>query len=124
MFDYDVPEINDFRPLYEAGGTQAVLVTSKTIPITFIGAVADVESDFSVTISPNPAVEGFTTIKWSHISPDAIFEVYDAAGSRVKAGTMRESSGEMSLELPRAKGIYLVKVHHDAGVEVMRVARP
>ena len=124
MFDYDVAAINDFQPLYEAGGTQAVLVTSKTIPISFIGAVEDVESDFSITISPNPAIDGFTTLKWWRISPDAVFEVYDAAGARIKSGTLRDSSGEMRLELPETKGIYLIKVHHNAGVEVMRIARP
>ena len=124
MFDYDVAAINDFQPLYEAGGTQAVLVTSKTIPISFIGAVEDVESDFSIAISPNPSIDGITTLKWSRISPDAVFEVYDAAGARIKSGTLRDSSGEMRLELPETKGIYLIQVHHNAGVEVMRIARP
>jgi hypothetical protein len=126
MFDYEDDAISEFQSLYEAQGSAAVLVGSVTDQvINLIDDVVEEQTHVAeVSISPNPAVDGFTTLSWKNISDDAIFELYDSAGARVEAGKLSSSTGSMQLELPSARGIYLVKVHHAGGIETKRVARP
>jgi hypothetical protein len=122
MFDYDESSINEFQELYESQGSTAVLVAS--LNGQWIGLIDGVPEELvstEISISPNPAIDGFTTLKWQNLPQGAIYEVYNSAGARVEAGPLSEATGAQQIELPNAKGLYIVKVHYEGGVKALKV---
>ena len=103
-----------FFKRYEEGSSRAVLEDDD---------IEVIDSQQSVNIFPNPIYNGFATLNWHRLGDQSVFEVYNSAGSRINAGSLVGHSGSMELELPKASGMYLVKIHHDGGVITKRIAR-
>jgi len=123
MFDYESPEIELFQGLFEEHGSEPVLIASKNSVINLTDDVEEVENQISINIFPNPTYNGFSTLKWNSLGDQSVFEIYNSSGSRVNAGTLFGHSGSLEIELPKASGMYLVKIHHNGGVLTKRVAR-
>ena len=123
MFDYESPEIELFQGLFEEHGSEPVLIASKNSVINLTDGVGEVENQHIVNIFPNPTHNGFATLNWNSLGDHSVFEIYNSSGSRVNAGSLVGHSGSLELELPKASGMYLVKIHHDAGVLTKRLAR-
>lgn len=123
MFDYDTPEIELFQSLYDEHGAAPILIASDSADLFLVNAVENVELKPVAAIYPNPSFNGFTTLNWSGLQGQKIYEIFNSAGSRVDAGSLVGNSGSVELELPLASGMYLVKIHHADGVITRRVAR-
>ena len=76
-----------------------------------------------MSIYPNPSFNDFTTLSWRGLSGNNVYEIYNSAGARMKAGSLRGRSGSVELKLPVSSGMYLIKIHHDDGVITKRVAK-
>ena len=123
MFDYESPEIELFQGLFEEHGSEPVLIASKNSVINLTDGLEEVENLNSINIFPNPTINGLSTLNWNSLGDQSVFEIYNSSGSRVNAGTLVGHSGSLELELPKASGMYLVKIHHNGGVLTKRVAR-
>ena len=123
LFDYESPEIDSFREMYEANGAQPILIQHLEVDVAFESGVDSIDNDSFVSIYPNPSFNGFTTLNWSGLDANSVYEVYNSAGARVGAGALKLPTGSVELQLPQASGMYLVKIHHKGGVITKRVAR-
>ena len=123
MFEFDSPEIESFQSLYEEHGAAPILIASHSEIINLIDDIEVVENEHFVNIYPNPTPAESTTLDWKGLSDNNVFELYNSAGSRIKAGNLRGRSGSVELELPYAKGIYLIKIHYEGGEITKRVAK-
>jgi len=126
MFDYNyLQPVADFQVLFEEHGSAAVLVASATDYLAGNTSVSDVPfEDVSVSIGPNPSSDGVTILSWSGM-PDAKagYEVFDARGNLVKLGSLEGVSGKKTLQLPMAKGTYIIHVNYNGGTKSLRAVR-
>ncbi len=126
MFDYNyLQPVADFQVLFEEHGSAAVLVASATDYLAGNTSVSDVSfEDVSVSIGPNPSSDGVTILSWSGM-PDAKagYEVFDARGNLVKLGSLEGVSGKKTLQLPMAKGTYIIHVNYNGGTKSLRAVR-
>jgi len=126
MFDYNyLQPVADFQVLFEEHGSAAVLVASATDYLAGNTSVSDVSfEDVSVSIGPNPSSDGVTILSWSGM-PDAKagYEVFDARGNLVKLGSLEGVSGKKTLQLPMAKGTYIIHVIYNGGTKSLRAVR-
>ena len=123
MFDFESLEIESFQSLYEEHGAAPILIASHSEIINLIDNVEIIENEPLVNVYPNPIHTGSTTLAWRGLSDNNVFEIYNSAGARIKAGNLRGRSGSVELELPYAKGIYLIKIHYEGGEITKRVAK-
>jgi len=65
----------------------------------------------TATVYPNPTSDGRVEVRLEGpgIADYAVWEVYDAAGTRVRAGAV-PAQGRWTLTLPQIPGAYLLKV--------------
>ena len=126
MFDYNSEQpVADFQVLFEEHGSAAVLVASATYYLAGNTSVSDVSfEDVSVSIGPNPSTDGVTILSWSGM-PDAKagYEVFDARGNLVKLGSLEGVEGKKTLQLPIAKGTYIIHVNYNGGTKSLRAVR-
>ena len=126
MFDYsDQSEsIAFFQELYEDHGAKAELVESLEFTINLIDGVDELSNDADIVLMPNPTSDGLTTLKFSNLGSDnVVYELYNAVGSRVQAGSLSGRNGQLQLELPAVRGVYVLKVHDGGSTIVRRVVR-
>ena len=57
--------------------------------------------------------------------PDAKagYEVFDARGNLVKLGSLEGVAGKKTLQLPIAKGTYIIHVNYNGGKKSLRAVR-
>ena len=126
MFDYNSEQpVADFQVLFEEHGSAAVLVASATDYLAGNTSLSDVPfEEFSVSIGPNPSSDGVTIITWSGM-PDAKagYEVFDVRGNLVKLGSLEGVTGKRTLQLPSAKGTYIIHVNYNGGTKSFRAVR-
>jgi hypothetical protein len=126
MFDYNyLQPVADFQVLFEEHGSAAVLVASATDYLAGNTSVSDVSfEEVSVSIGPNPSSDGVTILSWSGM-PDAKagYEVFDTRGNLVKLGSLEGVSGKKTLQLPMAKGTYIIHVIYNGGTKSLRAVR-
>lgn len=123
MFDYESPEIDLFQSLFEDHGSAPILVASVSEQISIENSIIDVDKHMYVSVYPNPSFDGNTTLSWRGLGSNSVYEIYNSAGARMDAGSLRGRSGSTELKLPVASGMYLVKIHHEDGVITKRVAK-
>ena len=126
MFDYSNQNesIAFFQELYEDHGAKAELVESLEFTINLIDGVDELSNEADIVLMPNPTSDGLTTLKFSNLGSDKlVYELYNAAGSRVQAGSLSGRNGQLQLELPAARGVYVLKVHDSGSTIVRRVVR-
>ena len=126
MFDYNsLQPVADFQVLFEEHGSAAVLVASASDYLVGITSVPDASIEVvSVEISPNPSNDGMIVMSWSGIpEAHAGYEVFDVRGNLVKIGSLEGISGKKSLQLPIAKGTYIIHVNYNGGTKSLRAIR-
>jgi hypothetical protein len=118
MFAFEDSTIQAFQILFESQGAAPELVADTTIVIGVIGSVADASASIDRwAIYPNPTQDGHCAMRIPSNAVGCLWELYAPDGSRIASG--RASMGG-SIDLPAAKGMYLLQWHPENGVAVTR----
>ena len=123
MFDYETPEIDLFENLYENHGAAPILIASQSSVINLTESIEVVENKSFVNVFPNPTSSDFITLNWNSLDANSVYELYNSAGSRVGGGALNSSSGSKVIDLPFAKGMYILKIHSKNGVIAKRFSK-
>jgi len=116
MFAFEDSTIQAFQALFEAQGAAPELVADTAFTVNLIGDVADVAEE-QWGVFPNPTWDGVVRVDVPERAIGSLWELYDAKGSRVASGWTR---GNQRLQLPDAKGTYLLKWTLPDGESVTR----
>ena len=116
MFAFEDSTIQAFQALFEAQGAAPELVADTAFTVNLIGDVADV-AEKQWGVFPNPTWDGVVRVDVPERAIGSLWELYDAKGSRVASGWTR---GNQRLQLPDAKGTYLLKWTLPDGESVTR----
>jgi len=117
MFDFQDSTIQAFQTLFEAQGAAPELVADTAFTVNVIGSIADGMNDEAWRVYPNPSWDGNVTIQVPDRAVNSLWELFDAEGSRIKAGW---STRQMNLRLPQAKGMYVIRWTLNSGEVVSR----
>ena len=118
MFAFEDSTIQAFQILFESQGAAPELVADTTIVIGVTGSVADASDSIDQwAVYPNPTQDGHCTMRIPSNAVGCLWELYAPDGSRIASG--RASLGG-SIDLPAAKGMYLLQWHPEDGVAVTR----
>ena len=117
MFAWEDSTIQAFQGMFEAQGAAPELVADTSFTVNVVGNVGDGPMQEAWSVYPNPTVDG--TVEWKVPSRavGSLWEVYDSKGSRVKWGWTQE---QQTIQLPKAKGTYVVRWNLDQGETVTR----
>ena len=116
MFDTQDSTIQAFQALFEAQGAAPELVAETTVEVPVVGSVA--EQDSRVQAFPNPTADGLVQLDLPVAG--GMWELYAADGTRIQHGQARQ---RMTLELPKAAGTYLFKLHGEHRDWTTRIVR-
>jgi len=117
MFTYSTPEIETFRPMYEATDGSPVLVKEHEIVDLTTGM--DHLAELGVRIFPNPVQDGPLRIEGLDQRINSI-KIFDVRGSLV-AERRQHQGPQWVVSLPQGAGTYLVVVDADGRRFVERV---
>lgn len=120
MFEYDSPEIDAFRAMFDAADRSPVLVAERVLDDVFVSPVRTKgpEKERFVTIFPTFNQSGTVNIRVSAGIRVQRVQVWNVEGKLVW-----DKSDAGDIQLPAARGAYLVAVTTDKGRVVEKVVR-
>jgi hypothetical protein len=126
MFATATPEIAAFEPMFWEDGAYPVVIAEEEFTLVSTGT-SRLAPTASATVFPNPTSDGRVEVRLDGpgTAEYAIWEVYDASGTRVRAGAV-PPHGRWTITLPGAPGAYILKVQPRAasgGPIVRRIVR-
>ena len=110
MFATATPEIAAFEPMFWEDGAYPVVIAEEEFTLVSTGT-SRLAPTASATVFPNPTSDGRVEVRLDGpgTAEYAIWEVYDASGTRVRAGAV-PPHGRWTITLPGAPGAYILKV--------------
>jgi hypothetical protein len=117
MFEVEGEAIDWFENVFESYAAPD-LVAEVAVEATVVG----VETPMMLhgEIWPVPSTDGIIHVR-SPFPPGAVYEVYDASGQRVLAGT--STSAQFDLKLPGVRQVYLLVLLHEGQIWSARAVR-
>jgi hypothetical protein len=115
MFGFDTPKINHFEEMYNETGADPVQIAMAETN-TQITGVGETKNFFS--IGPNPTQSGFVNIQGGNELIKSV-NIYTSGGQLVQRIPVNQYRAR--IELPFAKGTYLMEVETDKKVRVKKI---
>ncbi|MEO8589120.1 MAG: hypothetical protein ABI432_07125 [Flavobacteriales bacterium] len=121
MFNEHSAPIDTFRDMLAATDGTPTLVAIDSLGIGPAGIAEAAEN--RVLLFPNPASDGWLTITATDRSLIELLGVHDARGALIDAETERLAKG-WRLHLPKAPGVYFIRLRIDGILVLKSVVRP
>jgi hypothetical protein len=122
MFDFNPPEIDAFRAMFDAADRSPVLIGETALDSVFVSTVSvkNTVPASTVRVFPSYSHDGRVFVETSGSNVVTKVSVWDAAGRLVFS---QNGWPNGPLELPRQSGVYLIAVETKNGRTVAKVVR-
>lgn len=121
MFNFNSSEIDTFRNMYTAADKTPVLVASDSLTDLLTSQASLLESQIKVT--PNITQDGWIYVEIPNQDRLELAEAVDASGRRFSLKESQRSNNRISLMLPLARGVYILRIKTKFGIKSVKVMR-
>lgn len=122
MFAESTPEIDLFESMYNAADKEPFLVAEDSLINVALGAHIP-DYDDLIKVGPNPTVDGNVIVFLPESDNSIKMNLYEANGKFIKAISCGENDTQCKVQLPAAKGNYILSILYKGKYFVRKLIR-